>query len=83
MTDTVQLWIDNDQRLYNDVLDAVRDQGTTDHLRAGDAVKDVVEGFLPPLEGLAQDLVAHALWDVNWVDLGTDYLDLVQDEDGA
>lgn len=80
MTETVQLWIDNDQGFYNLVLDAVREADTTDHLHAGEAVRDEVIAFLPPLDGLAADLVTHALWDVDWEDLGADYLSLIEDE---
>lgn len=79
MTETVQLWIDNDQGYYNAVLDAVRDAGS-DRYQVAAAIQHEVEAFLPPLDGLAQDLVTHALWDVNWDDLATDYLEVIADE---
>lgn len=79
-TDTVQLWIDNDQRLYSDVLDVVRDSGSTNPFVVAEGIRDVVDGFLPTSEGLASDLLTRAMAEVEWDVLASDYLEVIADD---
>jgi hypothetical protein len=71
----VNLWIDNDEYLYNDRLDLVREGKFRNEMHCGEAIRDWLREVLEdtgkwPQTGLVADLFGAAWEAVNWTEIG-------------
>lgn len=92
-TKTVQLWLANDQNLYDRATDAARDAfrelvesgeygaGDIEHLRRdaaeaiGGQISDLLSSLSPALKGVWGDLVSAVFEEIDFDELGEDFLD--------
>ena len=81
----VALWVDNDEGLHNHrnwLVKVSRREGETRRVWLADALKEWVEEMMPELQGLAGDLLTHAVERVDWMELAKAWVeDAVEDED--
>ncbi len=76
------LWIDNDQGLYNEARDIVR-QAEYDPSDAADALKAWIEDMVPESmneAGLFTDLLNAAMSEIDWYEIVENYIEELKDE---
>jgi hypothetical protein len=75
----VQLWLDNDEGVYWHSRLLNRTHRDINSLAR--ALKDLVDELMPPLDGLAGDLLSYALEGVDWDEIAQAIREDEEDED--
>jgi hypothetical protein len=72
-TRTVNLWLANDEFLYGEVMDALKENSNVYDF--GIKVREVVEDWLftPVKDAFTADVLQSSLCEVNWAEISDDY----------
>jgi len=81
----VNVWMDNNQNLYEHYLDVTREKISTDKqsaaLKLSAILRENFDEWAPEIEGLYLDLLSGAMREVNWREIALHLVERVEEEE--